>query len=84
MRHGTRTSYNHDGCRCRECSEANAEFARLRRIQRKTGRVLIDGRLVHPLAQHGTRSGYSNWSCRCEACVAANRRTHAEWRRRSA
>ncbi len=61
-RHGTRSMYN-DGCGCRICMNAHAEYARALR-QRLAARPV-------PAEIHGKPSTYRNWSCRCDACRAA-------------
>jgi hypothetical protein len=66
--HGTTTGYRRHGCRCEECTEANAQECRARQKRRYSERVLQDGVLVHPEAKHGTVSAYKNWGCHCEPC----------------
>lgn len=41
------------------------------RNERRKGRELVDGRLIHPKAGHGKVSGYIEWSCRCVPCTEA-------------
>lgn len=76
--HGTAQAYNADGCRCAVCKAGNAQRMNDYRQEKKDRRVLIDGRLVAPVAPelHGRRSTYTNQWCRCEACVAANTATN--------
>jgi hypothetical protein len=59
--HGTRNAYAY-GCRCEECTHANALFQRERRARR----------MVSGEGSHG-ESGYFNYGCRCEICKNAAR-----------
>ena len=55
-RHGTRSFYSNQGCRCEACRAVHAdEHVRLRGKTPPT---------------HG-RSGYSNYACRCLVCTTA-------------
>ncbi len=67
MKHGTRSKYVHDSCRCDECRQANTDYqwAADRRRKRALAAGAVD-------VEHGTRSTYKNYQCRCEACTAAN------------
>lgn len=40
--------------------------------QRRSERVLVCGRWIHPRARHGTLAGYKEWLCRCGPCTNAN------------
>jgi len=44
-----------------------------RRDRRRTERVMVDGRWVHPDAPHGRSSSYKNWGCQCGPCTEAHR-----------
>ena len=61
MKHGSATTYQHHGCRCRECCAAATEKMReWRRKIRQAG--------PPPGVQHGLDSTYVNYKCRCEPC----------------
>lgn len=64
--HGTRSAYNHDGCRCDACKEAARRYQREAHERRRL-RLLDDP----TLAPHGIRSTYDNWGCRCAPCTEA-------------
>lgn len=55
-----------------------------RRLRELRGRlrVLVDGRLVAPVAQHGSESTYNNWMCRCVPCAEVARVNKRERRER--
>lgn len=59
---GSGTSYEHFGCRCFECREANSKRAHRRRKERKSEKKPV----------HGKASTYINWECRCYKCKAAH------------
>ena len=63
--HGSKWTYQHHGCRCEICREANRERNRLRRkgFERKF-------RDIGPM-QHGQRRFYLK-GCRCSLCKEAN------------
>jgi hypothetical protein len=84
IEHGQRRTYNYYGCRCGPCTVANRDFVAQQTEQRRSERVEVDGRWVHPRAIHGSVSAYRNWSCRCEACTAAHRAAVAALRARRA
>jgi hypothetical protein len=63
MEHGTRSMYNHRGCRCETCRSANA--ASKKALRRVNSLRLQD-------APHGSVNAYLNWGCRCEPCKAAH------------
>lgn len=72
------TALNHDtvrallGARERTPSQ-QARFRRALAEQRRSERVLVAGRWIHPLVpRHGTLAGYKDWSCQCGPCTAAN------------
>lgn len=64
--HGSYYGYNRQGCRCRECRAANAEYHRSYRRRRRD--ALRAGRAD---VEHGTTDAYNNDGCRCEACKKA-------------
>jgi len=57
-----------------------------RREQRRSDRVMVDGRLVHPgeKVPHGTETGYTEWGCQCEPCTGAHAQTLAGYRAKRA
>ena len=55
-------------CRCDGCYAKRSRENAARSKERRAGRKLIDGRIVHPDAPHGKISGYINWGCHCEPC----------------
>ena len=63
LKHGLRGTYVNHGCRCEECREANALYARRFRMKYRPYSYL----------QHGKNSTYLNYRCRCEDCRAAHR-----------
>lgn len=71
--HGTRSRYN-AGCRCDDCTKANAEY--VTEWRHATGRT-DPARLTPP--SHGI-SGYQRRGCRCDICRAANTAACARWR----
>ena len=73
MKHGTRSGYNHDGCRCEECTRANTESQRKQSARYKE----------KPIEEipHGY-NGYSNYSCRCEICRKAGRQRNGVYQKR--
>lgn len=58
--HGTRSAYQHDGCRCDDCRRAEA-------VNQATTRAARAAKGVPPEMPHGL-STYVNWGCRCEVC----------------
>jgi hypothetical protein len=87
MKHGA-SAYRNSACRCHICREGNRVLQNRLNQQRRTRRVLIDGRLVAPLPadRHGRVSTYSGWGCQCEPCkqVGAAKNAQARTRRRAA
>jgi len=81
--HGLHGYTNHH-CRCETCRAGMRAYASKRRRERAAQRVMIDGRLVAPVANHGLSSTYDNWACRCIPCSEARRRDDAYSRRRKA
>ena len=66
-RHGTLAGYNHFGCRCDKCKEANvADGMRRRKAREAKGLPADDER-------HGTYNAYINYGCRCDHCKLAAR-----------
>jgi hypothetical protein len=61
---GAGTAYANYGCRCDECTAANAARVARRRAERATEEPPADA--------HGNASTYTNWRCRCDECTAAN------------
>lgn len=70
----------HRGCRCGGCRAARCARTLELRAEKKSRRVLIDGRLVAPTNEHGTISTYNNWGCRCDPCVEAATAYHRRYR----
>lgn len=70
---GSGTAYANYGCRCPECTVANAERIGRRRRERRF-------EPIPDWVQHGVYTTYTNWSCKCDPCKAAgavkNRETH--------
>lgn len=62
---GAGAAYSHYGCRCGECTEANARRAKRRWLERRVEAM--------PEQPHGQYSTYVNWSCRCVECTEAGR-----------
>jgi hypothetical protein len=92
VKHGTRSKYVNDHCRCDDCRRANAEYMRAlsRRIIAKRaavrrfvesrgtgGRNYVDG------ITHG-RTGYCTYSCRCDVCTTACTEGNRRYRERRA
>ena len=73
MKHGTRSAYNHDGCRCEMCTKANTEHQR-----KQSERMRAKPKEEIP---HGY-NGYSNYACRCEVCRAAGRQRNGLYQKR--
>ena len=74
LRHGTRSCYTHDRCRCQACREANAAYQltlKERLAAKRFGEI-----------PHG-RGGYENYGCRCETCFAAKSEANREYRERA-
>lgn len=63
--HGDIRAYR-NGCRCRECREANRVYNAAARARRRSRPELADA------AGHGKPSTYNNHACRCTACRAAH------------
>ena len=75
--HGTRSTYNHSGCRCDPCKAATRDYKRQQRT--------IHRNLEPPANTHGTASTYSNWGCRCDQCKQAmSDANRADYQRRKA
>jgi len=89
--HGTFNGYNHHGCRCPACMEANRRRTRERSEQKRLERQGVApskpaGRIIEG-APHGTASGYNFHKCRCAECrayLADKRRGQRERRRQAA
>jgi hypothetical protein len=62
MIHGTLHAYRNLGCRCGECTAAQA--AQQARYRSKITPADV--------SEHGTYNAYVNYSCRCPDCRAAN------------
>lgn len=62
---GSGTAYANHGCRCEECTEANARRVKRRLLERRVEAL--------PERPHGQYSTYVNWSCRCVECTEAGR-----------
>jgi hypothetical protein len=74
-RHGTRSTYTNNVCRCDLCRVANRDY--MRRLRDNLKARTVDG----DEPWHGTFSGYANWGCRCDLCKAANAKKMREyWR----
>lgn len=65
-RHGTLSGYYADGCRCEQCREFAADYAKRQRARRKA--EFADGSRE---IEHGTLAGYASYGCRCERCKVA-------------
>lgn len=91
MKHGTGNGYKKHGCRCEDCTRANAAEVRTQRDRRTATAVpASDGRAYVQAAPHGTAGGYTNHGCRCDRCTAAatearlaSKARAAQYRRRS-
>lgn len=86
-KHGA-SAYGSGSCKCDTCTEAHRQRHVVERARRRAARVLIDGRLVAPIAAelHGRASTYANHGCHCDPCREAGRAKNARdvERRRSA
>lgn len=60
------TAYTHDGCRCRGCRDAQADYM-------AETRAAYRNRDLYPV-RHGTLDGYTNHSCRCADCTDVRRK----------
>lgn len=52
--------------------KGNREASARMRARRKTERILVNGKLIHPNAPHGTLTGRTNYSCQCDLCNKEN------------
>src|SRR4051794_33790058 len=87
--HGTANGYVRHGCRCDECTAANASRARDYYARKLVGLPRTPKRKAQAAEQrkrrfeqglpdpddkrHGTLNGYSSWGCRCTRCTATKR-----------
>lgn len=62
-KHGTNNGYN-SGCRCKECTEFNANKSKKYRLKVNTVGL---SKQIDP-KYHGTRTGYELYKCRCILC----------------
>jgi len=67
FKRGTRNGYSYHGCRCTECTEANANY------KRKYSMVLAADD-----PRHGSHWGYQT-GCRCQACSDARAEYHKQY-----
>lgn len=63
IKHGTRSRYNNQKCRCPECKAASAAYARSRRENSDPAKL--------PSEAHGKPGTYTNHACRCDLCKQA-------------
>ena len=73
---GSGTAYSNYGCRCQECTDANAARYNRRRKERE---ALAETGKLPEWVKHGSDSTYCNWGCRCEACTKEHSRKCAEY-----
>ena len=72
------STYTNYGCRCVECTRANAAVRERRRLERY---AYTAEHGLPPEVEHGV-SSYTNWGCRCEVCTTANTEACAGRRQR--
>lgn len=90
--HGTRNGYQHHGCRCDPCKDANRAYmlaynaanprkngAYERAVNYEAQLRRIERGLPDDDPRHGTALGYRKWGCRCDRCrTAATQSRYAE------
>lgn len=67
MKHGTRSAYNHHGCRCEPCCAAERAYK-----QDRSARL----RGTTP-PKHGSADSYNVYGCRCPSCRRAKLEANA-------
>lgn len=76
-KHGTLNAYSRGRCRCQECRDAHAEYARkLRARHRAKG--------LPATVKHGTLNAYNNLGCNCQECRACGTASNRAYRARRA
>lgn len=85
--HGTGHGYRNYGCRCVECTAANAASAKRYRLENPEASRAAHQRYMKKLRKsddipHGTTHGYVNYRCRCDECRRANTEYRREYRAR--
>jgi len=82
QRHGTLLEYQHYGCRCVLCVEANRKYQRDNPRPSREGQRqrTIQARQIRK-STHGTMHMYKYEKCRCELCVKVAREYWKQYRK---